>query len=204
MRAPTLHERSSSLAAHDVRFHQHSRFQPCGDARGHRRARLADRASPHAAAHADPLAHPPRLDARRDVAPIACRRRPRHQVAVNGDDDARDSCPPRSPGAADPHFAHRSRSRSSGRRRANSGVVRLRATRPKRNRFADAIRPASTSPASSPSPCTSFGVTPTTMCSPSDCTSDTPTVDVVSACTLRNTSSRLSGLIPAGSTAGIP
>ena len=59
------------MAAHDVRFQQHSRRQPCGDARGDRRARVADRASPHTAAHAEPLRHPPGLDARRHVAAIA-------------------------------------------------------------------------------------------------------------------------------------
>jgi hypothetical protein len=47
-------------------------------------------------------------------------------------------------------------------------------------------------------PRTTFGVAATTMYSVSDCSSDTPTVEIVSACTLRRTSSRLGRPVTAG------
>ncbi len=83
------------------------------------------------------------------------------------------------------------------RRPSNAGVVRLRADETERGRRSPAhhagVDVAALPNAPVGDPCISFGVTPTTMCSPSDCTSDTPTVDVVRACTLRRTSSRLAG-----------
>ena len=186
-------------AAHEVRFHQHSRLQPCGDARGHRRARIADRASPHAAAHAEPLAHPPRLDARRDVAPIAGRRRlatSRRRRRTRPRARSRSTPIPRRRRPALPRSS--SHPRSAVRRRLERR--RRQVARDEAELEIDsphAITPASTIVRARVSPHrrdTSFGVAPTTMCSPSECTSDTPTVDVVRACTLcRHFFSALSG-----------
>ena len=191
MRAPTLHERSSSRPRMMCASTNIPGFNPAETP-----AATAARASPIVLRRTPPRT-PIRWLIHHVSTPAATSRRSPDGVALDIRSPSTDTTTREIPVHPDPQAPPIRTSRSSSSAPspvAKLGCRQVRATSPKRNRFAHAINPASTSPASSPSPCTSFGVAPTTMCSPSDCTSDTPTVDVVRACTLRNTSSRLSGL----------
>ena len=175
------------MAARDVRFQQHSRRQSCEIPAATDRARLSDRASP--ARHRAPraVAQPPRLDARRHIAPFAVgvgrasgRRRPPRSPARS----------PASPIPTPRRARTRARAHSRRRRRPspNDGVGHVAPDQPDREARRDRpprdharVDVERCRESGRRSPRTTFGVAPTTRYSPNDCSKRHTDVDVVTS-----------------------
>ena len=214
IRAPTLHERSSSWPRTTCASTNIPGFNPA-----EMPAATAARASPIVLRRTPPR-KPSRWFIHHVSTPAATSRRSPSGVGRDITSPSTATITREMPVQPDPHAPPTRTSRfnldrAGCRRRripASSGCA---PTRPKRNLIHPRHQPGiDVAASSSRRPTSTFGVTPTTMFWPIDCTSDTPTVDVVRACTLRPTSSRLVGArhcrlssrrdrkFPAGSTQG--